>query len=995
MNFQQIIMRLNGFWADQGCVIWQPHNVQVGAGTANPATVLRVLGPEPWNAAYPEPSGRPADGRYGQNPNRWYEYFQYQVILKPDPGNHMDLYLQSLEALGIDRQRHDIRFVEDNWQSPSLAAWGLGWEVWLDGLEISQYTYFQQACGIDLDPVAVEITYGLERIAMFLQGVPSISRIEWRGDLSYGDLHLPEEIDYCAYNFEDADTARLTEMYELYEAEARNAVEHGLVLPAHDYVLRCSHVFNVLDARGAVGVTQRAHFFARMRDLVRQVAAAYLLQREKLGFPLLQRSAARIPRLQPRRRHAVATSAEGPADLLLEIGVEELPAGDLRLALTQLRELVPQQLSSTRLSYRKLWIAGTPRRLAVYVEALSPRGQDVERVTKGPPVAVAFDAQGQPTRAAEGFARSVGQRPDQLQLRDVDGRPYLTAVTRDEGRPALALLQETLPTLIAGLKFPRSMRWNETQTAFSRPIRWLAALYGDALVDVSYAGVPSDRVTYGARPDSSPELVLARAEDYPVLLSRQGIVVDVDERRSLVSGQVATLAAELGGTVEEDADLLDEVTNLVEQPVAIRGSIDSGFLSLPPEVLITVMKKHQRYFPLVKEGALLPAFVTVANGGRAHADTIRAGNEAVLRARFSDARFFYDADNRQPLSGYVPKLAGLVVQERLGTYLDKTQRLRSLTASLSERLNLNAEDSAVAVRAAELAKADLATNMVVEFTDLQGVMGSYYAERSGEEPRVATAIREHYLPRHAGDALPANWPGAVVGLADRLDNLVGFFAAGMAPTGTADPYGLRRAALGAIQILVDRQTALSVHDAIALTASLLPLPVTDDVRREVAGFVERRLQGWLLDQGYRHDLVAAVLAERGDVPAQALASVRSLEAWVKRPEFEGLLRAYARAARIVRPYQERYTLVVEYLTEPAAQRLYRAVEAVQGRIAADGSLDGVLTQLATLTEPVDAFFKDILVMADDPALRNARLGLLQGIAALPKGVVDLSKVTGF
>ncbi|MGB9593733.1 MAG: glycine--tRNA ligase subunit alpha, partial [Anaerolineae bacterium] len=285
LSFQEVIMRLERFWADKGCLIWQPYNVQVGAGTMNPATVLRVLGPEPWNVAYVEPSVRPDDGRYGENPNRWSQYYQYQVILKPDPGNPQELYLESLEALGIDLRRHDVRFVEDNWQQPALGAWGLGWEVWLDGLEITQFTYFQQAGGFVLDPVAVEITYGLERIVMFLQGVKSFVDIDWGAGRTYGDVLLQQEIEHCTYNFDRASVPRLQELFRLYEAEARNALEARLVIPAHDYVLKCSHTFNVLDARGAIGVTERAHYFARMRDLARAVAEAYVAQREEMGHP--------------------------------------------------------------------------------------------------------------------------------------------------------------------------------------------------------------------------------------------------------------------------------------------------------------------------------------------------------------------------------------------------------------------------------------------------------------------------------------------------------------------------------------------------------------------------------------------------------------------------------------------------------------------------------------------------------------------------------------
>ena len=287
LSFQDVIMRLQQYWAAQGCLIWQPYSEKVGAGTANPATVLRVLGPEPWNVAYAEPSYRPDDGRYAENPNRMQMHTQFQVILKPAPADSQELYLRSLEAIGIDRNQHDIRFVEDNWESPALGAWGLGWEVWLDGLEISQYTYFQQAGGYPLDPIPVEYTYGLERIVMYLQGVNEVWQIDWDGRRTYGDVLKLPEIEHCKYDFEIADVSRLKQMYDLFEAEAKSCLAHRLVIPAHDYVLRCSHTFNLLDARGAIGVTERAHFFARMRDLARQVSIAYVEQREHEEYPWL------------------------------------------------------------------------------------------------------------------------------------------------------------------------------------------------------------------------------------------------------------------------------------------------------------------------------------------------------------------------------------------------------------------------------------------------------------------------------------------------------------------------------------------------------------------------------------------------------------------------------------------------------------------------------------------------------------------------------------
>ncbi len=993
MDFQEGVLALDRFWADRGCVIWQPHNEKVGAGTANPATVLRVLGPEPWNVAYVEPSVRPADGRYGENPNRWQEYYQYQVILKPAPANNIELYLASLKALGIDPLQHDIRFVEDNWQSPSLGAWGLGWEVWCDGMEITQYTYFQQSAGVDLEPVCLEITYGLERIAMFLQGASSIPEVGWLGDLKYGDLHLSDEIDYCKYNFEHADVGRLQQMYELFELESKNAISHSLVLPAHDYLLRCSHTFNVMDARGAVSATQRAAYFGRMRELARAVASAYLGQRERLGYPLAKLHATRISSPVQQRIHAVGPAPEAPRDLLFEIGTEELPAADLKLAVEKLGEVVPERLGQQRLSHAGVRIAATPRRLVVYIKDLNPIQATEERFVKGPPASSAFEGDGGPSRAAQGFARSVGLPVERLVIREFDGKQYLTAVFGGGGRPTFEVLRDLLPQLIADLSFPQAMRWNATRVSFSRPIRWLVALYGDSLVDTEFAGVFSDRVSYGLRPRGSPPVVLARAEEYFDTMQAHQVIVDPEERRAEVHRQAESLSAMVGGQVPDDADLLDEVTNLVEQPVAIRGSFDPQFLELPPEVLTTVMRKHQRYFPVLKNGALLPYFIAVANGATENLDLIRRGNEQVLRARFADARFFYESDKAKPLSYFMEKLGGLSFQEELGSYADKTSRLKVLAPRLAELAGAPVDELDRVRRVAELAKVDLATSVVIELTSLQGTMGRYYADHWGEEPRVAMGVAEHYLPRHAGDGFPSGWPGIAVGLADRVDTIVGLAGLGLLPSSSADPYGLRRAALGQIQVLVDRGVSLSLTSAMKESAALQPIWLSEKGLGEAIAFVQRRLRGWLVEQrGYRYDLVDAVLAERGDNPYLAYQTIDRLRAWGDRAEFQAVMQAYTRCARIVRGYEGESPLEAELLGEPAARALSEGVQRVSAEIAARADIDGVLSGLASLVGLINTFFEEILVMHEDLSVRRARLVLLQRIVAFPRGVVDLTKV---
>lgn len=1008
-SFQEIIMRLEQFWAAHGCVIWQPYSEKVGAGTMNPATVLRVLGPEPWNVAYVEPSYRPDDGRFAENPNRMQMHTQYQVILKPDPGNPQELYLESLEAIGIDRSRHDIRFVEDNWASPALGAWGLGWEVWLDGLEITQFTYFQQAGGIPLDPVAVEITYGLERIAMFLQGVREVWALSWDGRLTYGEILRQQEIEHCQYAFNVADVERLKQMFNLFEAEARNALQHKLVVPAHDYVLRCSHTFNLLDTRGAIGVTERASYFARMRDLAREVAQAYLEQRQRLEYPLLSRVGVR-GEAEKQKESAVeppplTVSPISKADFLLELGSEELPVRDVAAVMEQLPILARQSLDQARLAYDEIIVTATPRRQILYIKGLASRQADAEQVVKGPPVSAAYDAEGKPTRAAEGFARRQGVPVESLQRRQVDGGEYVFAVKVEPGRPTPAVLAELLPRLIAELRFEMTMRWDSDGVTYPRPLRWIVALYGDQVIPFRYARVTSGRVSRGPRVHRSPALTIARAEDYWQTMARANVIVDRAARRQQVAAQIAELAASVGGLVPEDPVLLDEVTDLVEAPFALLCEFEPEYLNLPPEVLMGVMKKHQRCFPVIKRGnestgqrvaeSLLPYFIAVANGQPSDPALVARGYADVLRARYADAAYFWRHDQERPLESYRPRLATLTFQEQLGSMLDKSDRLVRLVEQLAPQMGLDPALYPLAKRAAYLCKADLVTSMVVEMTSLQGIMGRYYALSSGEPEEVAWAIEEHYRPRFAGDHLPETPIGTLLALADRLDSLAGLFAVGLAPTGSADPFGLRRAALGLIQILIGRGLSFSIREGLRMAAELLPVPAPSERLEEAAVFIEGRLRVWLLDEGYRFDVVDAVLAARGDDPLRAYWTVQELAKEVEAPDWSEVLVAYARCKRIVRDLKERHRLQPDRLKEPSAQRLYQAYLTVRDRVTPTGGVTELVAALRVLKDPINNFFTDILVMADDLDMRSARLGLVQHVAALPDGIADLSRLQGF
>ena len=995
LSFQQVILKLHEFWAAQDCVIWEPYNVQVGAGTGNPATTLRVLGPEPWRVAYVEPSVRPDDGRFGENPNRMQKYYQYQVILKPDPGNPQELYLSSLEALGINQREHDIRFVEDNWESPALGAWGLGWEVWLDGQEITQFTYFQQAGGMTLDPVSVEITYGIERIVLALQGKDSAWEIDWLDGVSYGDIMFNEEVEHCRYYFDVADVGALKQVYDTYEREYSLALEGDALISAYDYVLKCSHLFNVLDTRGAIGVTERANYFRRMREMTRTIAREYLQKREAMGYPLTK--------MAEKWRGPVAQVAGetpappvSPADVLVEIGVEEMPADDVADVLAQMQSAIPALFAELKLANTGIEVSATPRRIVIAAREVAPRQRDEEFVAKGPPAARAFDDSGKPTRAAQGFARGKGIDVADLVVQEIDGGSYVTALVKVTGLPTTEVLASKLPEFLSELKFAKLMRWNDSGLAFSRPIRWIVALYGETVIPFEFGAVASSNVTRGLRPYGSQEILIKDLQAYQRVCDQYGIKLGFDRRKASIKEQVKLLASEVGGVVPSDQQLLDEVTNLVEAPTAFRGAFDKAYLELPRDVLVTVMRKHQRYFAVEdKDGNLMPYFIGVRNGDSEHLDKVINGNEQVIRARFSDANFFYQTDVKTPLRDFLPRLETLTFQAALGSMRQKNDRVASTIDNLGELLGFDLLDIDIASQAADIAKADLATNMVVEMTSLQGIMGREYALREGTDPAVALAIAEHWLPSGAGGKLPSSNAGRLLALADKLDSLVGLLAVGLAPKSTSDPYGLRRAALGIVRILVEARISVDLRLAIKKVARAQPVDVDQDLQTQVLEFVTGRLDSWLGDKlTVPRDVISAVLVEQAPNPYSAVQGIESLAVWVKRAEWESILDSIARCARITRN-EEAQSLVPELLVEPQEISLFEACSSCLMNLDKNDNIDGFLAAFEQMVPAVTDFFDHVLVHADDAQLRNNRIALLQVISGMQEGRADLSELDNF
>ncbi len=998
-SLQTIILELQNYWAARGCTIAQPYYTQVGAGTMNPATFLRVLGPEPWNVAYVEPSIRPDDGRYGENPNRFQQHTQFQVILKPDPGDPQQLYLDSLKAIGIDPREHDIRFVEDNWAQPAISAWGLGWEVWMDGQEITQFTYFQQVGGVALDPVAVEITYGLERILIALNNAGAIWDEPWSDAATYGEISHQGEYEHSKYYFEVADVDRLRQMYENFDAEANACLAAGLVLPAHDYVLKCSHTFNILDTRGAVGVTERQAFFRKMRTLARRVAETYLEQREKLEYPLLkqtedsgQKTVVKTPSFVPR-----------PSSFLLEIGTEELPHSDVESILGQLRERIPLWLAERRLGHGEITIHATPRRATVYVQNLDPKQADLEELVKGPPASRAFDAEGNPTKAAEGFARGKGVDVASLEKREIDGGEYVVAIVKQAGKASASVLLEELPNLMKEIHFVKTMKWNESGVAFSRPIRWFVALLGETVIPFEYAGVTAGKTTRGLRPYGSPEIEISSADAYFDIIEKAGIVLDEEKRQTMVLAQVKEVAASVNGAALIEDDLLLEVTHLVEMPTAFLGKFPAEYLELPRDVLIKTMQKHQRYFAVLSplggemsEGQrggrreLLPYFIGVRNGDSEHLDIVTEGNEHVINARFADANFFVREDVKKPLEKFRPELATLTFQTELGSMLSKSDRMLKLGADIAALLRMTEpEDFHDVGRAAYLAKADLATQMVTEMTSLQGIIGREYALRSGENERVAIAIGEQY------ETVPQSKVGVALALTDRIDSLVGLFAAGLAPTGTKDPFALRRAAIGVVQPLLEHALDFDLVTALDASAALQPIPVSAETKAQVLEFLAGRLSV-VLKESYRYDVVDAVLAAQSDNPAGAKKAIEQLQAWVERKDWDDLLPAYSRCVRIIRSASvnsNQYSVNSAKLVEDAEKILHAEIQVATK--TAPASIDDFLLTVKKLVPAINNFFDNVLVMDEDEAVKQNRLALVGKIAGLADGLADLRHLEGF
>lgn len=697
--------------------------------------------------------------------------------------------------------------------------------------------------------------------------------------------------------------------------------------------------------------------------------------------------------------------------LLWEIGTEEIPARFLPDLIQQITRLAGAGFQERGLSYGSLRVLATPRRLTLLVQDLAEKAEDVETEAKGPSVQAAYDENGQPTKALLGFCRGQGLDLDQLYQKELNNNLYVFGRKKTLGRRAMEILPELLPALADKLFFPKPMRWGDNPARFVRPIHWIVALYGTDVIPFSYAGVTSGRVSRGHRILGSDAIQIPEPDAYLDLLEQNYVLVDQEERRTRILHQIQAVAESLHGQADLDEDLLTEVVYLVEYPTALWGAFDQRYLELPPELVITPMRDQQRYFPVLdNQGRLLPYFITVRNGDDYGLDQVAAGNQRVLAARLADAAFFYQEDLRQVLDQNVEKLAAVVFHEKLGSLRQKVGRVAALAEYIGEQLGYSQQELAQTRRAAYLAKADLASHVVYEFPELQGIIGEYYAKAAGEDPLVATAIREHYLPRFAGDDLPQTKPGIAVALADKIDTLLAFFAIGQIPSGSQDPFALRRAATGCTQIIIQQQLDLSLRAALDYAYRLLEndIPALDrSVVREriesAVAFLHQRLENFLNERGISYDVIQSVQPtglQQSNMLA-ALGRAKALQDFRSKLGFRQLLSGFHRSANILRNAREKGKKLdlppvdPALFTDSAEQRLYTAVQAAEERVAPlleQGGYGEALEALSQLAEPIDAFFEAVMVMDPDERVRTNRMALLQRIVILADSVADLRKI---
>jgi glycyl-tRNA synthetase len=1035
-NFQSFVFSLIEYWGRFGCLWTQPYDAAMGAGTFHPHTFLKGLGPEPWRSVYVQPCRRPVDGRYGESPYRFQHYYQLQVFLKPAPSDIVDVFLRSLEHIGIRLQDNDISLLEDDWKGPTLGAWGLGWEVRANGQEVTQFTYFQQLGGVDLDVISGEITYGLERLYMYATGMKSALDIPYNDHFTYGDIFKQNEVEFSHFNFKNADVDSLFSTFSQCENKVRELCDLNLVLPAYDYVLQASHAFNLLDARGAISVSERQRYIGRVRECARLCAATYKAEREKLGFPMMQRLPSDprmpfIPKAVPpaesisklsQPTDATSVETKNHVNLCVELGVEELPPAFQTAAAQHLEESFKSWKTSCKDKFASVpefsaaieklesEILVSARRLVLLCRGLPKMEPSVKREFWGPAQRIARAADGSLTPAALGFAKKAGVDPAALEWKERADGVFLYTEKQEQGGELPMLLANEFVQWCQGVESGLKMKWivDEKATPFVRPVRWICALADDKIIPVSAFGLDSANLTYGQRILHPHAIHIGHAGQYLERIRALDVEPSRNTRINLIKQQAQKLARSVGGSLPTGIDdLVEKVAGLSECPQLFLGRFPEKYLRLPERLITSVLREHMNYLSVVhpQTGVALPYYVGVAGYPCSNIEGMIDATATVVCGRLDDGAFYFDGDLKTPLHQLFEKLESQLFQSGMGTLRDKSMRVAALARELAHKTRATDE---LLVQAAEPA------GMYCKADEMQGLMGGILVREQklfgGQGELVAAAIAEHYAPAGANAALPQTQLGKLLSLADKLDSLVVLIGHGTDVKGNKDPFGLRRMSLAILRLLgCDGESAAveqSLTTCLAMTAENCRrhgMSLHPETEEKVFSFILGRLKP-LWKTTYDPGAVEAVSARlSSQTVAASLDWVRATSRALVRQGNEPAALALAMV-----PYKRCRTLTedllkngdspaieVECFVEAEERDLYEALQAAEIKghdLLLNNDCDSYLEVLAELRHPMANFFDRVLVNAQDFKIKQNRLALLLRVRRLYDNVADFSLV---
>ncbi|SYX09285.1 Glycine--tRNA ligase alpha subunit,glycyl-tRNA synthetase,glycine--tRNA ligase, beta subunit,Glycyl-tRNA synthetase beta subunit [Chlamydia poikilotherma] len=985
LTLQAMIAKILQFWSEQGCVIHQGYDLEVGAGTFNPATFLRALGPEPYKTAYVEPSRRPQDGRYGMHPNRLQNYHQLQVILKPVTTDFLSLYKESLQIIGLDLREHDIRFVHDDWENPTIGAWGLGWEVWLNGMEITQLTYFQAIGSKPLDTISGEITYGIERIAMYLQKKNSIFDVLWNDELTYGDITQASEKAWSKYNFDVANTQMWLKHFEDFAQEALATLDQGLPAPAYDFVIKASHAFNILDARGIISVTERTRYITRIRQLARAVADGYVDWRASLNYPLLHKWGA----------HKDITSQTLPCpkvakaeNFLLEIGSEELPATFVPIGIQQLESLAKKLLSDYNISYESLEVLGSPRRLALLVYKLEPTAVQKAVEKKGPAISSLFNDSGEVTAQGEQFFTSHNvpihhyndlSQYSLFEIREINSVNYLFLLHPEKHKDTAIILANELPKLIHSMKFPKKMVYDDSGVEYARPIRWIVSLYGTSILPFSFGKVTASDTSYGHRQLDPREVPIPSCEHYVDTLRDACVIVSHKERREIIEQGLKSHSSNNISPIANPR-LLEETVFLTEHPFVTCAQFDQKFCALPKELLIAEMVNHQKYFPTQNTaGEITNQFILVCDN--CPNDIIIEGNQKALTPRLTDGDFLFAQDLKTSLTTFVDKLKAVTYFEALGSLYDKVERLKAHKEIVYPLMPLSSQEDITT--AIEFCKADLVSAVVNEFAELQGIMGEYYLKHAGLSHAAAVAVGEHLC--HITDGQTISTTGTLLSIIDRFDNLLSCFILNLRPTSSHDPYALRRQSLEILTLLHASEVSLNLENLLHHLADNFPSTVQETTWdkpatiRDILAFIWGRLKTFMASLGFSKDEIATVFSDTSEKnPVEIIKSAKGIQS-IKNSQktvLEKITTTHNRLKKILASLKFSISTHTQTQLEMQESRLKAALDHFDASVKIKDSKEDYFLSLGELTDSINIFLNEVHVTSGDEELKNLRIHLL-------------------